>query len=152
LLQPAGTLSAEAVLESVADSARFDVLQLGEAAMRGHPARALRILEGLRAEAVDATLALWAVNKDLQWIARAQYLMRRGQNADSAMNTLFVWKPRQPAMKQALARLNRAQVRTLLLTAERVDRAIKGLLSASDPWLELEALVAGLSGAWLRSA
>lgn len=152
LLQPAGALSAEAVLESVADSARFDVLQLGEAAMRGHGARALRILEGLRAEAVDATLALWAVNKDLQWIARAQYLMRRGQNADSAMNTLFVWKPRQPAMKQALARLNRAQVRLLLLTAERVDRAIKGLLNESDPWLELEALVAGMAGAWLRSA
>jgi DNA polymerase-3 subunit delta len=151
LLQPAGPLSAEQLLESVADSARFDVLQLGEAAMRGQSARALRILEGLRAEAVDATLALWAVNKDLQWIARAQYLMRRGQNADAAMNALFVWKPRQPAMKQALARLSRAQICKLLLTAERVDRAIKGLLSVCDPWLELEALVAGLTGAWLRA-
>jgi DNA polymerase-3 subunit delta len=152
LLQPAGALSAEQVLESVADSARFDVLQLGEAAMRGHSARALRILEGLRAEAVDATLALWAVNKDLQWIARAQHLMQRGQSADAALNTIYVWKPRQAAMKQALARLSRAQVRKLLLAAERVDRSIKGVLSGTDPWLELEALVAGMAGAWLRRA
>lgn len=152
LLQSAGALSAEQVLECVADSARFDVLQLGEAAMRGQAARALRILEGLRGEAVDATLALWAVNKDLQWIARAQHLMQRGQSADAALNTIYVWRPRQSAMKQALARLNRTQVRKLLLAAERVDRAIKGVLSGVDPWLELEALVAGLSGAWLRSA
>jgi DNA polymerase III subunit delta len=152
LLQPPGTLSAEQVLECVADSARFDVLQLGEAAMRGQGARALRILDGLRGEAVDATLALWAVNKDLQWIARAQHLMQRGQSADAALNTIYVWRPRQPAMKQALARLSRTQVRKLLLAAERVDRAIKGVLSGVDPWLELEALVAGMSGAWLRSA
>ena len=55
-------------------------------------------------------------------------------------------------MKQALARLSRAQVRKLLLTAERVDRAIKGVLNGVDPWLELEALVAGMAGAWQRSA
>jgi DNA polymerase III subunit delta len=152
LLLPAGALRAEQVLESVVDSARFDVLQLGEAAMRGQGARALRILEGLRAEAVDATLALWAVNKDLQWIARAQHLMQRGQSADAALNTIFVWKPRQAAMKQALARLSRTRVSKLLLAAERVDRAIKGVLAATDPWVELEALVAGMAGAWLRSA
>ena len=50
--------------------------------MRGQAARALRILEGLRGEDVEPTLVLWAVNKDLQWIARAQHLMRRGQSAD----------------------------------------------------------------------
>ena len=151
LLLPPGQLSAQQVLEGVADSARFDVLQLGEAAMRAQSARALRILEGLHAEGVEATLALWAVNKDLQWIARAQHLMRRGQSADSAMNAIYVWRPRQSAMKQALARLTHSQVRGLLLAAERVDRAIKGLIR-TDPWLELEALVASLAGAWSRAA
>ena len=72
LLLPPGPVTAETVVDAVADSARFDVLQLGEAAMRGQTARALRILEGLRGEDVEPTLVLWAVNKDLQWIARAQ--------------------------------------------------------------------------------
>ena len=38
LLLPPGPISAETVLDAVADSARFDVLQLGEAAMRGQTA------------------------------------------------------------------------------------------------------------------
>ncbi len=151
LLLPAGKLTTETVLEAVADSARFDVLQVGEAAMRGQTARALRILEGLRGEGMELVLVLWAINKDLQWIARAQHLMRNGQSADSAMNAVYVWRPRQAAMRQALARLKPGVVRGLLLDASRVDRAIKGALR-SDPWVELEGLVARFSGVRLPRA
>jgi DNA polymerase III subunit delta len=151
LLLPPGPLTAETVLDAVADSARYDVLQVGEAAMRGQTSRALRIVEGLRGEGIDATLVLWAVNKDLQWLARAQYLMSNGQSADSAMNAIYVWRPRQPAMKHALARLSAADIRGLILDAERVDRSIKGALRC-NPWIELEALVARLSGVKLSRA
>jgi DNA polymerase-3 subunit delta len=145
LLLPPGPITAETVVDAVADSARFDVLQLGEAAMRGQTARALRILDGLRGEDVEPTLVLWAVNKDLQWIARARNLMRRGQSAESAMNTLYVWRPRQAAMGQALSRTNGHTLRNLLLDAERVDRTIKGV-EKGNPWLALERLVARLAG------
>ena len=151
LLLPPGPVTAETILDAVADSARFDVLQVGEAAMRGQTGRALRIVEGLRGEGIDATLVLWAVNKDLQWLARAQYLMSTGQSADSAMNAIYVWRPRQAAMKQALARLNATAIRGLLVDAEKVDRSIKGVLRC-DPWAELEALVARLSGVKLSRA
>ncbi|HEX2494440.1 MAG TPA: DNA polymerase III subunit delta [Steroidobacter sp.] len=151
LLLPPGPLTAETVLDAVADSARFDVLQLGEAAMRGQAARAIRILEGLHGEDVEPPIVLWALNKDLQWIARAQHLMRNGQSADAAMNALYVWRARQPAMKLALGRLKGAQVRALLLDAERADRAIKGVLRTS-PWIEFERLVARLAGVKLANA
>jgi len=145
LLLPPGPITAETVVDAVADSARFDVLQLGEAAMRGQTARALRILEGLRGEDVEPTLVLWAVNKDLQWIARARGLMRRGQSAESAMNAIYVWRPRQSAMAKALARMDRHTLRNLILDAERIDRTIKGVVKG-DPWLELERLVSRLAG------
>jgi DNA polymerase-3 subunit delta len=145
LLLPPGPITAETVLDAVADSARFDVLQLGEAAMRGQTARALRILEGLHGEDVEPTLVLWALNKDLQWIARARSLMRRGQSAESAMNALYVWRARHTAMGQALGRMNGHTLRNLLLDAERVDKTIKGVVKG-DPWLELERLVARLAG------
>jgi DNA polymerase-3 subunit delta len=151
LLLPSGAVTQDAVFEAVADSARFDVLQLGEAAMRGQVARAVRILDGLRSEGVELPIVLWALNKDLQWIARAQHLMRNGQTADAAMNAIYVWRPRQSAMKLALGRLKAAQVRALLLEAERVDRAIKGVLR-TDPWVELERLVARLAGVKLARA
>jgi DNA polymerase III subunit delta len=151
LLLPPGPVTAETIADAVADSARFDVMQLGEAAMRGQTARALRILEGLRGEDVASTLILWAVNKDLQWIARARSLMRRGQSAESAMNALYVWRPRQAAMAQALRRMNGPTLRNLILDAERVDRAIKGVEKA-DAWLELERLVARLAGVQVAAA
>jgi DNA polymerase III subunit delta len=151
LLLPPGPVSEETVLDAVADSARFDVLQIGDAAMRGHAARALRILEGLRAEGVEPTLVLWAINKDLQWIARAQHLMSTGHSAESAMNAVYVWRPRQTAMKLALTRLRPPSVRGLLLDAERVDRAIKGVVRVG-PWPELEALVARFVGVKLSRA
>jgi DNA polymerase-3 subunit delta len=151
LLLPPGPVTAATVLDAVAYSARFDVLQLGEAVMRGNGARALRIFEGLHAEGVEPTLLLWAINKDLQWIARAQYLMSTGQSADSAMNAIYVWRPRQAAMKQALSRLRVEIVRGLILDAERADRAIKGALR-TDAWVELEALVARFAGVRLARA
>lgn len=151
LLLPPGPLTAETVVDAVADSARFDVLQLGEAAMRGQASRALRILDGLRGEGIEPTLVLWALNKDLQWIARAQALMRGGQSADAAMNALYVWKPRQPAMRQALARLSAGAVKGLLLDAEGIDRAIKGVVR-TDPWTAFEALVARFAGVKLGRA
>jgi DNA polymerase III subunit delta len=151
LLLPPGPVTADTIVDAVADSARFDVLQLGDAAMKGNAARALRVLEGLRGEDVEPPIVLWALNKDLQWIARCQHMMRRGQSADGAMNALYVWRNRQPAMKHALSRLKPKAVRELLLSAERADRMIKGVIR-SDPWLEFERLVAGLAGVRLAAA
>lgn len=151
LLHPSGTLTAEDVLDAVVDSARYDVLQLGEVAMRGLAARALKILQGLKQEGVDATLVLWGLNKDLQWLARVKVLMRAGQSADSAMNAEYVWRPRQGAMRTALTRLEASAIRGLIEDAARVDRCIKGALRR-DPWTELEALVARLAGLHLARA
>lgn len=145
LLYAGEQVTAEAVFADVADSARYEVLQVGEAAMRGNAARALRILDGLREEGIDATLVLWAVNKDLQWLARVEFLMRKGQSVDSAMASEYVWRPRQAAMKQALNRLKAPQLRGLLVDAAQADAAIKGVIKR-NAWLALQALVARLAG------
>lgn len=157
LLLPPGPVALETALEVVADSARYDVLQVGEAAMRGQAARALHILAGLQADGSEPPVVLWALNKDLQWLARAESLMRSGQGAEAAMNALYVWRPRQAAMKQALGRLDRERIAALLQDAEGCDRAIKGMGGHTggprpEPWLMLEALVARLAGIALARA
>ncbi len=145
LLHADATLTLDNVLAAVADSARYDVLQLGLAAMQGDAARALRILDGLQEEGIDAVLVLWGVNKDLQWLARVAFNMAKGQNADSAMQAAGVWRPRQSAMKQALMRLKLPALRAMLVDAAQVDAAIKGA-NRRDPWVELRGLVARLAG------
>jgi DNA polymerase III subunit delta len=151
LLHPDNTLTVEQTLDAVADSARYDVLQLGLAAMQGNAARALRILDGLKEEGIDAVLVLWGINKDLQWLARVSHAMSRGQATDAAMYAAGVWKPRQTAMKQAAQRIRLPAIRALLVDAAQVDAAIKGV-NRRDPWIELRGVIARLAGVKLARA
>ena len=63
LSRGAGRSPPTAILASVADSARFDVFQLGEAVLAGDTERALRMLAGLRGEGIEPTLVLWALTQ-----------------------------------------------------------------------------------------
>jgi DNA polymerase-3 subunit delta len=83
-------LDAAAVAASVADSARFDVFKLGEAAQSGDAARTLRILNGLAGEGAEPTLVLWALIRALRQGgggggARARALIERARRADRAI-------------------------------------------------------------------
>ena len=134
-LAPGGAVSADTVLASVADSARFDVFQLGEAVLAGETIRALRMLAGLRAEGTEATLALWALIRALRdlWSTHA------GDAAPPA------WQRRSAALLRGRQRAPRLPFAALAARAVRADRMIKGRL-AGDAWDEMALLVAELCG------
>ena len=134
-LAPGGSITAATVLASVADSARFDVFQLGEAALAGESARALRMLAGLRAEGTEATLALWAITRALRdlWSAHAE------GTAPPA------WQRRSAALARALRRAPQLSFAALAQHAARVDRMIKGKLSG-DAWDEMALLITRFCG------
>jgi DNA polymerase-3 subunit delta len=130
-------VTAEEVLASVADSARFDVFQLGEAALAGDAARALRMLEGLRGEGVEPTLALWALNKAARdiWSASSPLSESRPR----------VWGRQAAALDRAVRRAPQLRFGRLAVRASRAERMIKGRLGGS-PWDELALLAAELGG------
>ncbi len=136
LLAPAGRITDAAVRASVANSARFDVFQLGEAVLEGDAPRALRMLAGLRAEGTEPTLALWALSKALRdvWSARA------GDGRAAA------WQRQAAALASALKRAPRLPFAQLALRAGRADRMIKGRL-AGNAWDEMALLAAQMCGA-----
>lgn len=75
LLWPGGTaVGAAEVAASSADSARFDVFQLGEAVRAADAARALRILGGLQSEGAEPVLVLWALLRELRSVQSAPRL------------------------------------------------------------------------------
>jgi DNA polymerase-3 subunit delta len=136
-------ITAEDVMRSVADSARYDVFRLGEAALAGDAARALRVLEGLRAEGVEPTLALWALTRELRslWAARESGGAGEGGGFGARMPPA-----RQAAWSQAMRRLRGFAFGRLAARALRVDRMVKGRLDG-DPWGELRLLTAEFCGA-----
>jgi DNA polymerase III subunit delta len=133
LLAQGKRITVEAVLESVADSARYDVFQLGESVLAGEAPRALRMLAGLRAEGTEPTLVLWALAKSMRDVWNAQPGSGRPQG----------WQRpgAAAALAQAQRRAPRLSFRDLARRASRADRMIKGRLPG-DAWDEL-ALLAG---------
>jgi DNA polymerase-3 subunit delta len=145
LLMPGARVDAASVASLVADSARYDVFELSGATFAGQPARALRILSGLRAEGREPPLVLWALVNDLRALSRLLQRTSAGQPLPDAMQQERVWSTRQAPLGAALRRFSRREIDDLLVAASRADRIAKGALPG-DPWVELEALVARLAG------
>jgi DNA polymerase-3 subunit delta len=146
LLHGAGALDGEAVRTAVADSARYDVFELADAALGGDGARCARIVEGLRGEGEEPVLILWALVREV----RALALIAAGQAAGTPLETLFqqqrVWDKRKPLYQAALKRHNLRRWRALLRRAARLDRICKGA-EPGNPWdelLQFSLLMAGV--------
>lgn len=138
LMGLSGPFSAENVLASVADSARFDAFQLNETVVAGDAERALRILASLRAEGTDAVLALWALTK-------AQRDLWNGLTRPPGGGPSKGWMRQAVALEKGLKRARRLPFEQLTLRAERADRMIKGRLPG-EPWDEMALLALEICG------
>jgi len=141
LLADGKRITAELVLRSVGDSARYDVFQLGAAATAGDAQRALRILLGLKSEGVEPTLILWALIRELRglWQARERSRLRSTGRGSG-------WNLAATPSSAALARISKMPLARLLRQAHHADRVIKGL-AGGDAWTAVTGLAAGMAGA-----
>ena len=144
LLYPAGELSAEQVLSAVADSARYSINDLVQAALSGQSARSIRIVRGLREEAVAPVLILWSLSQEIRSGTRAAEAHEQGAPIDSALKGAGVWQSRAAPLKKAMSRHNAASWLSMLATASHLDRVVKGHASG-DVWDNIESLCVQLS-------
>jgi DNA polymerase-3 subunit delta len=122
------------VRASLADSARFDVFQLGEAALGADVPRALRILAGLHSEGVEPTLALWALNREIHNVwGTTNPAAGRG------------WQKPSAALENAKRRAARLPYARLAARVSRADRMIKGQ-HRGDAWDEMALIVVEFAG------
>jgi len=123
-----------AVQASIGDSARFDVFQLGEAALGADVPRALRILAGLRSEGVEATLALWSLAREIRSVwGTSQPGPARG------------WQKPSAALENAKRRAAKLPYARLAARISRADRMIKGQ-HRGDAWDEMALLIVEFAG------
>lgn len=144
LLAGPGPVDVDTVQQAVADSARFDLYQLGDVALRGDAPRALRILDGLRAEGVEPALVLWALARELRAVAAVACQVSAGRAVQQALGAARVWPKRRGLVQLALARHDAATLCALVVSASRAERVIKGQLDGR-PWDRLAGLVAALA-------
>ncbi len=151
LLHGEGSITAEHVDAAVADSSRFDVYKLVDAAVGGNPSRALRILNGVRSEGVEPVIVMWALIRELRTLANLADSIRNGTDLSSAMRQARVWQNRQGLVRACIGRHQSGDFYTLLKRSRDADAAAKGQLRA-DPWQLATDIVLDLASAGARAA
>ena len=144
LLHGEGALTAEDVDASVADSSRFDVYKLVDAAVAGDASRALRILAGVRSEGTDAVIVLWALTRELRVLAGLAESVRAGMDLSKALQAARVWSNRQALLRACVGRLSMEQLFSLIQLARRADAAAKGQ-SGEDAWQLAAQILLGVA-------
>lgn len=148
LLFPAGEITLEQLTESVLNVARYDVFALPLALYAGDAARAVRMLEGLRAEGEALPLVLWAITEEIRTLLKVKSGADAGRPVAALAREHRVWGPRERLLPQMLGRVTQARLASLLTRCADVDRLAKGLRADtrdSDPWLELGDIALGLT-------
>jgi DNA polymerase-3 subunit delta len=151
LLCPDGRITPEAVVESVADNARYNLFALVDQALTGNAANALKMLQGLRSEGTEAAVVLWALAREIRLLYQCRRDMQGGQSQQQAMRAQRVWDKRMPVVGAGLSRHSLADLSGLLQQASHTDQAIKGLADG-NPWDHLGQLVLSLSIGEAKSA
>lgn len=147
-----GTLIDAARMESlVADSARYDVFGLTEAALGGDAPRVRRVLAGLRAEGEQIPPMLAWIASQLELLAGFAAVKAAGGNVASAMAGARLWESRQALFRRALARGDATHWEAVLAWLARVDRMSKGR-EHGDAWREFERLLVSVAEPRARRA
>jgi len=144
LLYPEGELGFEQVEAAVLDVARYDVFKLGEAVLAGQVARALRMLDGLRAEGEAPVLVHWTLAEDIRALARARTALDAGKPLPLALREARVWGLKEKLFERALPLLADHQAQHLVEAASVCDGLVKGLVHPdwpADAWDGLRRLV-----------
>ena len=151
LLHGEGSIMAEDVDAAVADSSRFDVYKLVDAAVGGNPMRALRILDGVRSEGVEPVIVMWALALELRVLANLTDSIRKGTELSSAMRQARVWQNRQGLVRACIGRHQSGDFYTLLKRSRDADAAAKGQMCA-DPWQLATDILLDLASVGVRAA
>ena len=150
LLRGAGPVDAANITAAVADSARFDVFSLVDAALAGDGGRTVRMFQGLRGEGTPSAVVLWALAKEIRQLAAMVRLVAAGSPVPKVLAQYRVWQNRKTVVGKALQRLARqhGEGARLLRRCALVDRVIKGQAAGNewDELLQLLLLLAGVKG------
>ncbi len=137
----AEVLDVERMDALVADSARFDVFRLVDAALNGQAAQVSRVIAGLKAEGEAIPALMGMVVKELNTVAA----LARARNFAAECKAQRIWPAKEAVYKRALSRHPPERWQRLLVEAGGVDRISKGRVrpgrESHDAWLQLERLL-----------
>jgi DNA polymerase-3 subunit delta len=144
LVSDSAKVEVDDVEEGVANSARFDVFQLLDAAMMGKASRCLKITDSLRNEGTEILYLSAMLAREVRSLVSMAEIMR-GSSMEAAMQQGRVWQKRKPLVAACLQRHDLSALLKLQLRVNSIDPLVKGV-QVGDPWAELTRTVLLLAG------
>jgi len=129
----------------VADSSRYDVFSLIDAAVGQDHLRTLKIVRGLQLEGTELLYVTAMLARELRGLASMAYRVRQGQTVDAAIQGARVWPKRKSIVAKCLQRHPLQEILGLQAQVSRIDKMVKGI-GDGDPWTELTDVMLTLSG------
>jgi DNA polymerase III subunit delta len=127
-----GKLSGQQIKEVVADSSRYDVFKLVEAALAVQPDKLLKILSSLKSEGIAPAVALWALAREARVLISYKSANSFSEK-DLVLKKNGVWGERKQLIESAAKRLSHTELNNVLVLGAQTDRQIKGQ-QQGDPW------------------
>lgn len=146
LLAEGGVITEDNVIAAVADSARFGVFGMIEAAFAGDTARTTRMLAGLLEEGLDPAEIYPALMWEFRRLCSMAFAVTSGISLEKLYAEYRVWdQKRKQGIKLTLRRHTLQQLHVLFRFALRIERVIK---SSDKPLAvdQLQALLLKLAG------
>lgn len=139
----ATALTVDEMESLVADSSRFDVFKLVDAALAGEAARASRMLTALRAEGEQVPGLTPMLARELVLLCQLGRAAASG-NVAAALREARVWESKQAVYRRALERHPAERWERFASECGSIDALAKGR-GEGDPWLRLERLLVAIA-------
>lgn len=140
----ADAIDAATMERLVADSSRFDVFKLADAALAGEAVRATRMLAALRAEGEQVAGLMPVLVREVLLCAGLARAAAAGTPLMSAMREARIWDSRMATYKRAVERHPAGRWEAFATECGRIDRCAKGR-GTGNPWVLLERLLVALA-------
>lgn len=133
------------IVDGVADSSRYDVFGLIDAALDQDGERTAKIVRGLRHEGIEPLLITSLVARELRSLAAMAHGVAGGSSVDAAMQSAGVWQKRKRLVGKCLKRHKLDTFLSLEQSVGRIDKLVKGI-GKGEPWDELATVMLSLAG------
>ncbi|MDX1572840.1 MAG: DNA polymerase III subunit delta [Methylophaga sp.] len=142
LLSSDGHVDEQLVLDSVADSARFEAFGLIDVVQQGEAAKIPRVLAGLRAEGVEVMAVFSAVSWSVQRLADMAQQLASGKSSQQVFSQMRppVWDNNRSKTLQAIKRHPPRRWLMFVSQLAEIDKAAKGYPDSDNAWRLLERL------------
>lgn len=145
LLSDNNRITIDDILHGVADSSRYDVFTLLDAALNQEHQRTLRIVRGLQMEGTELRSVVPLLARELRNLANMSARMNDGATMDAALQAGRVWQKRKAIVSRCLKSHHLNELLALQSEVSRIDRIVKGAVKG-DGWAALTDVMLQLAG------